>query len=342
MANGARSNLVRSPAVDAVRIVGVVAIVLGHTIESTDVRALTYTWHVPIFFFLSGYLWKSGRSINSEFWRRAETLLVPYVAWLAVIAVPLVAYLLARSQTEDAAHRTATVILGGQFLKSPFQAFWFVTALFFACLFYRVIEWKLRAVPLWVIAASLLGLGVLAGDILKMAPESIGVAIPATGFLLFGRISNGVAKKRFAWPAGLLAIVVVAVATLAGWNVPLDLKDGDFGRPVVSVACSVAVCFGLVALAERFLEHPPISVQRAILRVGPLGFGVVLAHGIPIFLLNGQLSGGSTFLASLVFGYAIAAAIGATKLRGWLLGGDLALQQRFRRAGRAKAQDSAD
>ena len=52
----------RQPGPDLVRIVGLAAIVIGHVYSAEhEVRLATYTWHVPVFFILSGYLWQPGR-----------------------------------------------------------------------------------------------------------------------------------------------------------------------------------------------------------------------------------------------------------------------------------------
>src|SRR5262245_28525061 len=86
----------RSVGVDAVRIVGLVAVVAGHTLGG---RELFYPWHMPLFFFLSGYLWTSGRSLPAEVQRRTRSLVVPYLFWLGVIGVLAVARLLAAGRS---------------------------------------------------------------------------------------------------------------------------------------------------------------------------------------------------------------------------------------------------
>lgn len=129
----------RSSALDAVRVVGIIAIVVGHVAsENLLMRATLYPWHVAVFFVISGYLWKNGRPFSDEIRRRTRTLALPYAFWLVVISVPFVA-LSGRYGSLTGTEALAYVV-GGSHLGRPFSAFWFIGALYAACLLLRAIE----------------------------------------------------------------------------------------------------------------------------------------------------------------------------------------------------------
>ncbi len=86
----------RSGAVDAVRVVGIIAVIAGHTLEPVW-PVVFYAWHVPLFFFLAGYFFSPGRPAKTEFWNRVRTLVRPYLSWLAIFAVPYVIVSIAQS-----------------------------------------------------------------------------------------------------------------------------------------------------------------------------------------------------------------------------------------------------
>ncbi len=183
----------RSVAIDSVRVLGVLAVVIGHFYSGPDgpprlVDAAIYSWQVPIFFFLTGYLWKRGRAVRSETTARARSLLVPYFAWMAIFGVPLaiVATLKSGAAPWDSIGAT---LWGGGVVRGSFAPYWFLPVLFFAAVAMRALE----RLPAWV-AWSLAALGLVAaypwGDILALSPLNVLVTVPCLAFILLGQLAR--------------------------------------------------------------------------------------------------------------------------------------------------------
>src|SRR6478609_9373400 len=85
------SRRARSAGIDAVRVVGIAAVIFGHTFRGPLTHEFLYAWHVPVFFFLTGYLWTPGRTLRQEFVNRGLTLGLPYIGWFVVISLLLIA-----------------------------------------------------------------------------------------------------------------------------------------------------------------------------------------------------------------------------------------------------------
>ena len=66
----------------------IAAVVLGHAygprIEGTQFLEI---WRMPLFFFLTGYFWTSGRTLASELRSRWTTLGIPYLLWAVLMSV---------------------------------------------------------------------------------------------------------------------------------------------------------------------------------------------------------------------------------------------------------------
>jgi acyltransferase len=74
--------------IDALRIVAIAVVVVAHVwTDNYALRLASYTWHVPVFFFLSGYLVSPGRPLRRELAARWRTLGVPYIVWLVLITL---------------------------------------------------------------------------------------------------------------------------------------------------------------------------------------------------------------------------------------------------------------
>ncbi|WP_404284519.1 acyltransferase family protein [Exiguobacterium aurantiacum] len=73
---------------DSLKGLGIILVVWGHLNVPLGVETMIYSFHMPMFFFISGYLFNSRRtSIGSLAKRKAATLLIPYV-FFATISLP--------------------------------------------------------------------------------------------------------------------------------------------------------------------------------------------------------------------------------------------------------------
>lgn len=70
----------RLPWLDAAKGLGIILVVLGHVATEPHFRRLIYTFHMPLFFFLSGIAFSVSRKEDFVF-RRARSLLVPYLGF---------------------------------------------------------------------------------------------------------------------------------------------------------------------------------------------------------------------------------------------------------------------
>ena len=72
--------------VDYAKTIGIYLVILGHSYICTPINEIIYTFHMPLFFFLSGYLFSFERypSFKKFAWKRFKSLLVPYL-WINLI-----------------------------------------------------------------------------------------------------------------------------------------------------------------------------------------------------------------------------------------------------------------
>ncbi len=269
----------RSVGVDALRVLGVTAVVYTHVFGADPLRDVLFAWHVPLFFMLTGYLWTPGRRLAGEVRRRALSLLLPYAAWLVIVLSPPVSDLLLRGQ---AVFPLESALRGGTALGGPFAAFWFVTALFVAAVLARLLERLPPTVQWCVPVAALVSLWLFRVP-LQDVPLSAGTAVPCLAFVLAGRMLAQ-HRHRILRPtaAGLLLVTAGLAAVATGLVPPVDLKKADFGMPVVTILISLAICAGLVLLADRAFDGATGRVGHAVSRVAVPSLMVVLAHAVVI------------------------------------------------------------
>lgn len=263
----------RSASLDALRVLGLIAVVVGH-VWADETRLSIYTWHVPLFFFLSGYLWKEGRSVRSELSKRSSSLLVPMLAWGGVLLVLVLALMFYQRSFSAAA--VWEDIQGGEFHTKPFMVFWFVLVLFFVSVLMRALEIFPGWVS-WVVAAIGIAIACVDGPALAATPAYFGLTFPCLFFALCGLALRKL-RAKFSLPVGLSMMAVSIGLIAAGISEYIDIKPGMFGTPVLSVAVAVAICAGLVIAFERILFSQVAS--KAVSTLASASMAVVLGHAV--------------------------------------------------------------
>lgn len=277
----------RSAALDFVRVLGVAAVVIGHAVPDDTFRRYLFAWHVPVFFFLSGYLWREQRSFADELRARTRTLAYPYLFWLIAVGaiyVPLTlsGYFSPTPKVED----WVGPLLGGANAREPFTTFWFVSALFFVALLLRLVM-PLPPWARWSIAALGLLAGYLFGPELAHTPLAIGSAFPCLVFLLVGRLVRPwVERMPSKAVVGIAMIVVAELLVATGLVEPVDIKLGHFGTPVAAVLVACAISTGLVLVAEVAYRNASARVASVTTALSYAGLIAVLLHPFFQWLLR--------------------------------------------------------
>lgn len=318
---------IRSGAIDAVRVAGILAVVAGHTLDTPAVRPLFYTWHVPLFFFLAGYFWSTRRGLGQEVRKRGRTLMLPYLTWFVLLAAAFVTLdPLLESTTW---HRLFLLLHNGQRSAMPFTTFWFVSVLFACCVLMRMLS-HLPAVWMWAIGIAAAVAGWLFGPQLAATPLSLGSALPCLIFILFGGLARKVHDRYVtADRAGAAALIGLGATALCGIGVavgtvlPADIKVGDFGTPIMSRLAAMVIAFTMVLCAEWLFARLPHRVSVIVTRLSYGGLMVVLTHPFILWLSEHfapPMPSWLVFIACVVIPWLAALAALRSRFSPWLTG----------------------
>lgn len=313
----------RDVSVDAVRLLGVVAIVAGHTWPTGWVGDAVFPWHVPLFFMLTGYLWRP-RPWRTELSVRLHSLLRPYLFWLVVMGAVMVVVGGVRDGFATALRDLLPALAwGGQALVQPFSAYWFVTCLFGSCLLYAAAV-QIGPIMRWAAVAAAAVLTVVGAGELAALPLSVGTALPALVFIEAGRQLRRGERWFGGWAAGGAAALVVGLAAVGvgtGRLPRLDLKFGDFGTPGLGVVVASVVAVALLVLARRVCRPLGEGSGRAITALARAVVPVVLLHPLALEVPDGMdWSSVRYFAAGLLAPLGVALLAARTRWSGWALG----------------------
>jgi len=246
---------------DVAKGLGIILVVAGHSIIDggpyAAARGVIYTFHMPLFFILSGYTVKNG-----EFWpymlKKLQGLIVPYTAYLFLIGLP-VAYFSHASKHKSFPIEFLSYFYGGAHLVTYMTVFWFVTCLFFALLLFQYILTKFKNLfdprLLCAICACYALAYAISWKIHFPTPLAIGVVPMAVTFLWIGKAFSGFEQKSTTIIAASSAIILLILAIFR--QVPpfaVDMKNALYGPPLVATMLATALSF-LIIFASKVITR---------------------------------------------------------------------------------------
>lgn len=238
--------------IDVARGIGIIAVVIGHVWTRGALRDAMYSFHMPLFFLLSGLL--SRPQPVAHFTRRQlGSQMRPYAAFLIllILADQMIETMKGgRPIFHDWPRDLLPVLLGGSWLRGPFTIFWFVPCLMMARILFNMAlarwpdpldrRWALLMLPCLLAAYG-------AGKITSLSPLGL-LTVPMALVLLW----MGAAWQRVSWRNWMLApLVLLSLSGLMALLPTLNMKAADYGWPLLSIGSAVATCFLLFRFSVR-------------------------------------------------------------------------------------------
>ena len=254
--------------VDVARGIGIVAVVVGHVWTRGPLRDALYSFHMPLFFLLSGML-SRPQPIGAFTRRQLASQMRPYAIFLTLLIVadqiiePLKG---GRPIFHQWPGDLLPILLGGSWLRGPYTIFWFIPCLMVARILFNVAltrwpdpldrRWAMLLIPMTGMAYGL-------GWATQASPLGL-LSVPMALVLLW----IGAAWARVGWRNGLIApLAMLSIAGLAGWFPTLNMKIADYGWPLLSIGSAIATSLLIGAVARRIARYaaPLASLGRASL-----------------------------------------------------------------------------
>jgi len=268
--------------VDVLRVLGILLVIAAHIGDLAYRFTFIFSWPVPLFFILSGYFWVD-RPLSAEWSRRYRSLARPYAFWLAVTLVVYVVRLgLDHDLSLDALKGPIWV---GYYATRPFTTFWFISTLFFTCILYRLVC-QLTPTTQGLLGIAGLVAGYLFGGLLAKTPLAAGSAVACLSMVMLGRLAQRYKHRLGGAPVGAVLVIVSLTLTAMKIAYPMDIKQGGFGTPILSIALASATSIGMLLVAEPLFARTPPRIASKITALGAAGLIVVFVHPVVLYFLD--------------------------------------------------------
>jgi len=309
----------------AVAIICMVWLHIGTKFVITD--HIVHVFHMPVFFVISGYLFKTGRSFPFFLKRKVKSLILPYFFWGILLCVFwTVIYISNNSQ--DSIYPLKSILyslLYNNAELSPYGCIqWFFTTLFFANVFFYLIVFLTKENKRLIVLLSLiLGLiGALVAFLPFRLPLGMDISFMAVFFMGIGYLVKDIDLNRFHI---LLLFLFAVICFVLNQNCIWNMRKMDYGIAVLYMMGSSSSSLVLIGICEIVCAKVRSSVLKPFLFIGKNSIWILIFNNLYINLLNMFLKSLSLkipvicFLL-LVITFLIPTIILGNKFMGWSVG----------------------
>ena len=284
---------VRDTRIDAAKGVAIALVVLGHAKGiPAEFTVLVYSFHVPLFFVLSGWLShrRNAQTAAQVMATLTRTLLVPYAFFFFVAY----GYWLITRHIGEKALRWGQLPwwepfaglltgIGPKLYVHP--ALWFLPALFMTALAYFFLAKRLRP---WTVALLMLPLAMFWVMTFPATGLRLPFALDVLPVALFFFACGAMAGRAVSLPQSALRGCALAALLLVQWlllawsNGRVDINQLRFGASAWKFILSALLGTAVVLLAS------PLAARSAVLRwMGRNTLLILCAHMLIFFVLSG-------------------------------------------------------
>ncbi|AQY50389.1 acyltransferase family protein [Listeria weihenstephanensis] len=242
---------------DVAKGLGIFLVVWGHFYATDSVKIWIYGFHMPLFFFLSGYTFQVRQSsLGTYIRKKSRNLLVPFFVFQAITALIMFGFQFIYEKAQYPFSWMEFYFLNGEVgFNSPL---WFLVVLFeveilFFCFKKYLPKWS------WLVLITVIGLAILS-TLDQGIRWPLGIKIIPVAFLFYwvGLISRErklFQRKWFLSWWTLASCFGLYVLTMYANNYKIvTLRSMDIGQPVVFFIGALLGIFAICLLAVR-LQH---------------------------------------------------------------------------------------
>lgn len=284
----------RFNALDIAKGIAMLAVVLGHSISESWVGNYLYSFHLPLFFFISGYVYKELSCL--QVWKkRTRQLLIPYF----ITSIFIVLILLLKSIIFDNRSNLNETFLNGLFsmlyangmnVDKPFYIeligpIWFLPAMTLASVLLSICINKKNG---WFILIVMILLGVWSSRYLWL-PWSIQAVPVCTLFMWMGRICRIKKQLNTFLIASRKNFKLLGVALLwilsASFGGRCKIANNTYPNPLFNLLAAYTGCFVFIWISD-FIEKRTKKVSQLLIKIGQSTIPILCVHTLDLRLIT--------------------------------------------------------
>ena len=260
---------------DVMKGIGILAMIIGHSPIPLLLKDAIYTWHMPLFFLISGYFYRqkpSKECVKANF----RQLFIPYIVTSLVILI-CAAIKEAINGKDDCFFRLCAMLVGSGLPQNPMLgkysigAIWFLQALFWCRIVFNILHIKIHDIAnlRWIVftlssIATYVGLYVF-------IPTNILQGFQALLFFHIGHEAkcHDVVYNRLNLTVTLL---ILLLCFLSIWNGSIYMVNNHYGYWPINIGAATGITFLILKFSQK------IKKNRFLIYCGRTSMAILCVH----------------------------------------------------------------
>ncbi len=254
--------------IDMAKGYGMLAVIIAHIVYRGPLHDWIYTFHMPVYFFLSGYVFSNKDKFDVFVKKKARSLLVPYFS----LGIPMVVFtFLLKLYQNSFTVNFAKELVKNFIIQKRQWTLWYIACLFFLNIIFYLITKSVktnRLRALVVLGMSVVGLAYYKSGGLPL-PWNIDACFVAIPFFFVGFVMkqnlNKVEKILSETKINVLLFIVFGLINVVfGYlNIKttgkgLEMFNREYANPIFTYISAFAGIFAII-IFSRFFSLKPIK-----------------------------------------------------------------------------------
>ena len=278
----------RNEMIDICKGIGITLVVIWHIIDIG--HKYIFWFHMPLFFFISGFLYTSDNSIPVYFIKKVRHLLAPYFVFLIIFSIPDFIVCI------DSSYKTGNPTLGksilnlilkklygGRDLFGWFDIFWFVTCLFLTQQLFHFINCicKKKKAPMAILAICIYLIVVIDTYLFKIhVPLFWSLNIVPMAFIFFytgNIIADKIILNKIVIAFSFISIIIIMLLDMNGIiDHKFNMKWSVYGIGGINLIAGLSGIILIFAIAHYYTRHK--IVNSCISKMGKHSLLIMFLH----------------------------------------------------------------
>lgn len=291
---------------DIAKGIAIILVLFSHSSGFPVFGNAVVAFYMPLFFFVSGYVYKPGRGIKNNIIRKLKQLLIPYAGFtLLLYAEHILLAILKHELTWD---NIFMPLIGALYSRAALYAdmrqdniyfftlsngpMWFITGMAVSCvIFYCLVDKFLEnRKNMLIITVVLIAVTVVFTYCPVLLPWSIDTAFACALFMLYGALLGknkffGDGNKVNIWYLILVTLVYCMISELCE---PVNLSLRDYGYPnaIGAFWFIFAAMTGIIIFLWLCKYMEKSAIKNIFITIGKHTYTIMALHIIIIKYLN--------------------------------------------------------
>ena len=290
--------------IDIARAFAIIFIVLGHSVaysnHCTNVFKFVYSFHVYLFFFLSGYTFSTNKKIKEFIKTKFKRIMIPYYFWALAFLIPyallgkFVGSTLDKATTFNLKETIFNIIYASGDGLQQNRPLWFLPALFsMVCIYYLLIKLtsKKKSHSIILLGITLIFAFVCYNYLNITLPMCINQVLILGPVFYIGYIFNKFNLKEYIFKHWYYIFILAIIGCICTFlNITVSYRVLTLGSLPLSLLSGITLSLTAVYIAYK------IDNNKLLEYIGKNTMGILIFHKLLIVLFQSKLGIVSTLM----------------------------------------------